>query len=272
MTRSGVNENGREEKRPPSLLLPCGDSERARDRILVSSRLVVARVWKNVKSATSFPPIWTFIDCGRDREGGEGEGGKDGRREEGRARAEIPSISKMILEPSRAPPPTPLFILPLDRAYVIVVREEAGPRAIEKIKIQPRGEISYSWTPVNRWHCARAQCEGVNTFRRHEKTLAENSPRIVALQGYYSEREKIHIDPHFSGKKSNNSRIPRHVYLTTRSMRRCETRALMNIPREFFVPIFYTRKRNSISDLLDLGKKSSSIPVPLLSREELNQT
>lgn len=113
----------------------------------------------------------------------------------------------MILEPSRAPPPTPLFILPLDRAYVIVVREEAGPRAIEKIKIQPRGEISYSWTPVNRWHCARAQCEGVNTFR-HEKTLAENSPRIVALQGYYSEREKIHIDPHFSRKKSNNSRIP----------------------------------------------------------------
>lgn len=78
MTKSGVNENGREEKRPPSPLLPCGDSERARDRILVSSRLVVARVWKNVKSATSFPPIWTFIDCGRDREGGEGGDGRTG--------------------------------------------------------------------------------------------------------------------------------------------------------------------------------------------------
>lgn len=44
----------------------------------VSSRLVVARVWKNVKSATSFPPIWTFIDCGRDREGGEGGDGRTG--------------------------------------------------------------------------------------------------------------------------------------------------------------------------------------------------
>lgn len=127
---------GRKERRPCVLRPPRGDSETG-----FSSRRR-AYVWKkNVKSATSFPPIWTFIDCGRDRGRRRGEGEGEGEEDlSGRARPEIPSISKMILEPSRA-----LTLLPfhsLDRAYVIVVREEAGPRAIEKIKIQPRDEIS----------------------------------------------------------------------------------------------------------------------------------
>lgn len=123
----GRKKGGHVSSVPPAAIQSAGFSSRRR-----------ACMEKNVKSGTSFPPIWTFIDCGRDRErrGGEGEG----EDLSGRARPEIPSISKMILEPSRA-----LTLLPfhsLDRAYVIVVREEAGPRAIEKIKIQPRDEIS----------------------------------------------------------------------------------------------------------------------------------
>lgn len=45
---------------------------------------------------------------------------------------------------------------------MIVVREEAGPRAIEKIKIQPKYRISgHRSTGI-----VFEQCKGVNTFRR----------------------------------------------------------------------------------------------------------
>lgn len=57
----GRKKGGHVSSVPPAAIQSAGFSSRRR-----------ACMEKNVKSGTSFPPIWTFIDCGRDREGREG--------------------------------------------------------------------------------------------------------------------------------------------------------------------------------------------------------
>lgn len=158
---------------PPAAIQSAGFSSRRR-----------ACMEKNVKSGTSFPPIWTFIDCGRDREGrGGGRGRGRGPLWPCQARDTIHFKNDFRALSRPHPPPLSFFGSGVrdccaERGRSSCNREDKNSTEGRNIRIPGHRSTGI----------VLGQCKGVNTFRRVKTLQGEfSSPTLV-----FEKKKRIH--------------------------------------------------------------------------------